>query len=124
MLATVVPRMSYQLSAEQIPAEIPWRDRDFLWTAYHERGLTPRAIAYNLGVETSRVTVYMDRLGVLKPWTDEDYLRRLYIEQDLSAPEIAAREECDCSPTTVRKYLSEYDLIDADVSYGRLDTIG
>lgn len=115
--------MSSQLSDEQIPDEMPWRDEGFLWTAYHERGLTPRAIAYDLGVEKSRVTVHMDRLGVLKPWTNEDYLRHLYVEQGLSAEEIAAREECDCSPTTVRKYLNEYDLIETDVSYGRLDAL-
>jgi DNA-binding MarR family transcriptional regulator len=61
--------VSFRLSDEQIPDETPWRDEEFLWWAYHERDLSPRTIAYELGVEKSRVTVHMDRLGVLKPWT-------------------------------------------------------
>ncbi len=38
-----------------------------------------------------------------------------------------ARDEFDCSATTVRKYLAEYELTHEDpdeVTYGRLDELG
>ena len=66
-------------------------------------------------------------MGILLPWRHEPTLRRLYDEQGLSADEIAARDEFDCSPTTVRKWLARYDLIDDDpneITYGRLDELG
>jgi len=116
--------MSFRLSEDEIPECEPWRDSDFLEWAYRERGLSPRTIAFELGVEVSRVTVHAERLGVLRPWRHEDTLRRLYVEKGLSADEIAARDGFDCSPTTVRKYLARYGLIDEDVGYGRLDRIG
>lgn len=118
--------MSFRLPDECAPESEPWRDREFLWHCYHERGLSPRTIAYELGVETARVSVHMERLGVLRPWRHKDTLRRLYVEQDLSADEIAARDEFDCSPTTVQKYLARYGLTDENVdegSYGRLDEL-
>jgi len=37
-------------------------------------------------------------------------LHRLYVEEGLSADEMAARGGFDCTPTTVRKYLSRYGL--------------
>ncbi|ELY77946.1 hypothetical protein C486_13782 [Natrinema gari JCM 14663] len=69
----------------------------------------------------------MERLGVLRPWRHEDTLRRLYVEQGLSTNEIAARNDFDCSATTVRKHLARYGLTDEepdDVTYGRLDELG
>ncbi|KOX91630.1 hypothetical protein AMS69_17350 [Haloarcula rubripromontorii] len=119
--------MTFRLPPERVPEDQPWRDRDFLRWAYHERGLSPRTIAYELGTEVSRVTVHMERLGVLRPWRHEPTLRRLYVEQGLSADEIAARDGFDCSPTTVRKYLAEYGLTDEnadEITYGRLDELG
>jgi len=119
--------MTFRVPDERIPETEPWRDRDFLWWAYHEHGLSPRTIAYELGVSKSRVSVHMERLGVLRPWRHEETLRRLYVEQGLSADEIAARDEFDCTETTVRKYLAEYGLPLADAekpTYGRLDRIG
>ncbi|WP_436931471.1 hypothetical protein [Halosimplex halobium] len=86
-----------------------------------------REIAFELGVKKSRVSVYMERLGVTRPWRHEEILRRLHVKQALLADEIAARDEMDCSSTTVRKYLAEYGLIDANpdtISYGRLDALG
>ena len=118
--------MSFRLPDERIPEDEPWRDPDFLEWAYHERGLSSRTIAYELGVSKSRVTVHMEHLGVLRPWRHEPTLRRLYVEEGLSADEIAARDGFDCSPTTVRKYLARYGLTDenADViTYGRLDEL-
>ncbi|RKS81511.1 hypothetical protein BDK61_0797 [Haloarcula quadrata] len=119
--------MTFRLPDERIPESEPWRDREFLQWAYHERGLSPRTIAYELGVSKSRVSVYMERLGVLRPWRHEDTLRRLYVEHGLSASEIAARDEMNCSPVTVRRYLAEYDISGDDpddVTYGRLDELG
>lgn len=116
--------MTFRLSEDDIPNTEPWADRDFLWHCYHERGLSSRAIAYELGVSKSRVTVHMDRLGVLKPWTHEPTLRRLYVEEGLSAPEIADCEGFDCTPATVRKYLSEHGLTEQErAAYGRLDAL-
>jgi hypothetical protein len=116
--------MTFRLSEDDIPDTEPWTDREFLWHCYHERGLSPRAIAYELGVSKSRVTVHMDRLGVLKPWTHEPTLRRLNVEEGLSATEIVKRKGFDCTPATVRKYLMEYDLIEQEgASYGRLDAL-
>ncbi|WP_257298371.1 hypothetical protein [Haloarchaeobius sp. FL176] len=118
--------MPFRLSEEEIPDEQPHRNREFLKWAYHERGLSPRTIAYELGVSKSRVTVHMERLGVLRPWRHEDTLRRLHVERGLSADKIAARDEFDCSPTTVRKWLAEYGLTDDDpddITYGRLDDL-
>ncbi len=119
--------MTFRLPDERVPESEPWRDHDFLWHCYHERGLPPRTIAFELGVETARVTVHMERLGILRPWRHEDTLRQLYVEQGLSADEIAARDEFDCTATTVRKYLSRYGLTSEDlddVTYGRLDELG
>ena len=119
--------MTFRLPDDRVPEDDPWRDRDFLWWAYHERGLSPRTIAFELEVETARVTVHMERLGVLRPWRHEPTLRRLYVDVGLSATDIAARPEFDCSPTTVRKYLAGYGISDADpdeVTYGRLDELG
>jgi transposase len=118
--------MPFRLSKDEIPDEQPHNDRDFLEWAYHERGLSPRTIAYELGVSKSCVTVHMERLGVLRPWRHKPTLRRLHVERGLSADEIAARDEFDCSPTTVRKYLARYGLTDEnadEVSYGRLDAL-
>lgn len=109
--------MSFRLLDEQIPDETPWRDEEFLWWAYHERDLSPRTIAYELGVEKSRVTIHMDRLGVLKPWTHKPTLEQLHVQRGLSADEIAEQDGFDCTPTTVRKYLSEYDLSDEENVY-------
>jgi hypothetical protein len=122
-----LPAMTFRLPPERVPEDEPWRDREFLRWAYHERGLSPRTIAFELGVETARVTVHMERLGVLRPWRHEPTLRRLYVKQGLSASEISAREEFDCSPVTVRKWLARHDLIDDDpdeITYGRLDDLG
>jgi hypothetical protein len=116
--------MPFRLSDEEIPDEQPHRDRDFLKWAIHECGLSPRTIAFELGVEVSRVTVHAERLGILRPWRHEDTLRSLHVEQGLSADEIAARDGFDCSPTTIRKYLTRYGMIEEDVGYGRLDRIG
>jgi len=118
--------MTYRLPEERVPESEPWRDRDFLWYCYHERGLSPRTIAYELGTEVSRITIHAERLGVLRPWRHRPTLRRLYVEEGLSPEEIAARDEFDCSPTTIRKWLARYDLIDDDpddVAY-RLDELG
>jgi len=118
--------MSFRIPDERIPENEPWRDREFLEWAYRERGLSPRTIAFELGVSKSRMTVHMERLGVLRPWRHEPTLCRLYVEQGLSADEIAARDEFDCSPTTVRKYLAEFGLIEDDpdgVTYGRLSKL-
>jgi len=119
--------MTFRIPNKRVPKSEPWRDREFLQWAYHDEGLSPRTIAYELGVSKSRVTVYMERLGVLRPWRHRPTLRRLYVEQSLSADEIAARDKFDCSSVTVRKWLARYDLIDNDsdkISYGRLDELG
>jgi len=119
--------MSFRLSEDKIPDEQPWRDRNFLLECYHERGLSPREISFELGVSKSRVTVHMERLGVIRPWRHEPTLHRLYVKQGLSADEIAARDEFDVTPTTVRKWLARYDLIEDDpdeITYGRLDELG
>jgi hypothetical protein len=119
--------MSFYIPDDRIPEDEPWASRDFLWWAYHDRGLLPRTIAYELGVCKSRVTVHMERLGVLRPWRHKDTLRRLYVDRGLSATEIAARDEFECSPVTIRRYLAEYGLSDEeadDVTYGRLDELG
>ena len=118
--------MTFRISDERVPEDKPWRDRDFLWHCYHERGLSPRTIAYELGVSKSHVTVHAERLGVIRPWRHEPTLRRLSVEEGLSADEMAARDEFDCSSTTVRKYLAEYGLIDEDpdtITYGRLEQL-
>lgn len=119
--------MTFRLPEERVPESEPWRDREFLEWAIHERGLSPRTIAFELGTEVSRVTVHAERLGILRPWRHEDTLYRLYVEQGLSASEIASRDEMDCSPVTVRRYLADYGLTDEDaddVTYGRLDDLG
>jgi len=116
--------MTFRLPEERVPDSEPCRDRDFLQWAIHERGLSSRTIAYELGVSKSRVTVHAERLGILRPWRHEDTLQRLYVEEGLSADEIAARDGFDCSPTTIRKYLTRYGMIEEDVGYGRLDRIG
>jgi hypothetical protein len=118
--------MTFRIPAERVPETEPWDDRDFLWHCYHERGLSPRTIAFELGVETARVSVHMERLGILRPWRHEPTLRRLHVEQGLSADEIAARDEFECSPVTVRKYLAQYGLTDEnadEITYGRLDEL-
>ena len=119
--------MTFRLPDERVPESEPWRDCEFLQWAYHERGLSPRTIAFELGISKSRVTIHMERLGVLRPWRHEPTLRRLYVEQGLSANEIATRDEFDCSPVTVRKWLARYGFTDEDaedVTYGRLDELG
>jgi len=119
--------MTYRLPEERVPENKPWADREFLWHCYHERGLSPREIAYELGVSKSRVTVHAERLGVIRPWRHEPTLRYLYADRGLSADEIAARDEFDCSPVTVRKWLARCGLTDEDaeeVTYGRLDALG
>jgi len=119
--------MTYRLSEDKIPGDKPWKDRDFLEWAIHQRGLSPRTIAFELGVSKSRVTVFAERFGVLKPYRHRPTLRHLYVEEGLSADEIAARDRFDCSPVTVRKWLARYNLIDDDpdeISYGRLDELG
>jgi len=119
--------MSFRIPDERIPEIEPWLDRDFLEWAIHEKGLLPREIAFELGVSKARVTVFAERLGVLRPWRHEPTLRRLYVERGLSAEEIAARDEFDCSPVTIRKWLARYDLIDDEpdeITYGRLDELG
>lgn len=119
--------MAFRLPEERVPESEPWRDREFLWHCYHERGLSPRTIAFELGVSKSPVTVHMERLGVLRPWRHEPTLRRLYVEEGLSPEEIAARDEFDMTPTTVEKWLARHDLIDDDpdeITYGRLDELG
>jgi hypothetical protein len=119
--------MAFRLADEEIPDEEPWRDRDFLWECYHEKGLSTREIAFELGEEPARVAVFAERLGVIRPWRHEDTLRRLHIEQGLSPEEIATRDRFDCSPITIRKHLARHDLIDKDpdeITYGRLDELG
>ncbi len=118
--------MTFRLPEERVPETEPWRDRDFLWYCYHERGLSPRTIAFELGVEVSRVTVHAERLGIIHPHRHRPTLRRLHVEEELSPEEIASRDEFDCSPTTVRKYLARYGLTNEDpddVTYGRLDEL-
>lgn len=118
--------MTFRLPEERVPEDEPWADREFLEWVIHERGLSPRTIAYELGISKSRVTVHAERLGVLRPWRHENTLRRLYVEQGLSADEIAARDGFDCSPTTVQKYLARYGLTDEnadEITYGRLDEL-
>jgi transposase len=122
----VSPTMNFRIPDSRIPETEPWANREFLEWAYHERGLSPRAIAYELGVSKSHVTVHMERLGVVRPWRHRPTLRRLYVEEGLSPDEIAARDAFDCTATTVRKWLARHDLINYDpstVSYGRLDEI-
>jgi len=119
--------VAYCLPEKRVPESEPWKNKDFLSHCYHERGLSPRTIAYELGVSKSRVIVHMERLGVLRPWRHEATLRRLHVEEGLSAEEITARDKFDCSPVTVRKWLARHDLIDSDpdeISYGRLDELG
>ena len=119
--------MTFRLHEERVPETEPWGDRDFLWHCYHERGLSPRTIAFELGVETARVTVHMERLGILRPWRHEPTLRRLYAEKGLSADEIVARDEFDCSPVTVKRYLAKHGISGDDpddMTYGRLDELG
>ncbi|WP_338740769.1 hypothetical protein [Haloplanus salilacus] len=118
--------MSFGLSEDEIPDEQPWRDKDFLSYCYNELGLSPRAIAYALGVSKSHVTVFLERHGIVRPWRHEPTLRRLFEDKGLTAEEIAALEEFDCSPVTVERYLAKYELSDDDpddVSYGRLDEL-
>lgn len=119
--------MTHGIPKRRVPEDEPWRDREFLEWAYHEQGLSPRTIAYEIGVSKSRVTVHMERLGVVRPWRHRPTLRRLYVEEGLSPDEIAARDAFDCTATTVQKWLARHDLIDYDpdeISYGRLDTLG
>lgn len=118
--------MPFRLSEDEIPDEKPHQDSDFLDWAIHDKGLSPRTIAFELGTEVSRVTVHAERLGVINRYRHEPTLRRLYVEEELSPEEIAARDEFDCSPTTIRKWLARHDLIDDDpddVTY-RLDELG
>ncbi|WP_367176331.1 hypothetical protein [Haloarcula rubripromontorii] len=119
--------MSFRIPDERIPDSEPWADKEFLSWAIHEERLSPRTIAYELGVSKSRVTVFAEQLGVLQPWRHEPTLRRLHAEEGLSADEIAARDEFDCSPVTVKRYLAEYGISDDDpdeITYGRLDELG
>lgn len=119
--------MTFRIPDERVPEDEPWRDREFLNWAIHERGLSPRTIAFELGVEVSHVTVYAERLGVLRPWRHEPTLRRLYDEKELSPEQIAARDEFEVTPTTVEKHLAEFGLSDDDpddVDYGRLADLG
>jgi transposase len=118
--------MSFRIPDGRIAENEPWRDREFLEWAYRERGLSPRTIAYELGVSKSRVTVHMERLGVLRPWRHKPTLRRLHVEQGLSADEIADRDKFDVTPVTVQKYLARYDLTEDDpddITYDRLDKL-
>lgn len=119
--------MSFRIPDERIPEDKPYANREFLEWAYNERGLSPRAIGYALGVSKSHVTVYLERYGMTRKHRHEPTLRRLHIEQGLSADEIAARDEFDCTATTVKRYLAEYGISGDDpddVSYGRLDELG
>ncbi len=73
------------------------------------------------------MTGFAEQLGVLRPWQHEPTLRRLFEEEELPPEEIAARDEFDCSPVTVRRWLARYDLINDDldqITYGRLDQLG
>lgn len=118
--------MATRIPEDQIPDE-PWADRELLEQAYRERGLSPWAIAYELGVSKSHITVYLERYGITRKHRHEPTLRHLHIEEGLSADEIAARDEFACSPVTVRKWLARHDLIDDDpdaITYGRLDGLG
>jgi len=118
--------MSFRIPDSRIPETEPWRDREFLEWAILQRGLSPRTIAFELGVSKSHVTIHAERLGVVRPWRHEPTLRRLYVEQGLEVDEIAECDEFDCTPTTVEKWLARHDLIDYDpddVTYGRLDEL-
>jgi hypothetical protein len=119
--------MTFRLPDERVPEDEPWKNKDFLSHCYHDEGLSSRTIAFELGVEVSRVTVYAERLGIIHPHRHEPTLRRLHSEEGLSPEEISARDRFDCSPVTVRKHLARYDLIDDnpdDITYGRLDRLG
>jgi transposase len=119
--------MSFRIPDERIPESEPWRNPEFLSYCYSELGLSPRAIAYALGVSKSHVTVYLERYGMTRKHRHEPTLRRLHVEQGLSADEIAALEGFDCSTVTVRKYLAKYGLTNEnadEITYGRLDTLG
>ncbi|WP_338741463.1 hypothetical protein [Haloplanus salilacus] len=118
--------MPIRIPEDQIPDDEPWADREFLEQTYREGGLSPKAIAYALGVSKSHVTVFLERHGIVRPWRHEPTLRRLFEDEGLSADEIAALEEFDCSTVTVRKYLAKYGLTDEnadEVTYGRLDNL-
>jgi transposase len=119
--------MSFRIPDERIPESEPWADEEFLAWAYNERGLSPRMIAYELAVSKSHITVYLERYGMTRRHRHEPTLRHLYVEEGLSAEEIAALEEFDCSPVTVKRYLAEYGISTDDpddVTYGRLTNLG
>jgi hypothetical protein len=119
--------MLSRIPDKRIPEDEPWADRESLKWAYWDRGMPPRTIASELDVSKSRVTIFAERLSIIRPWRHEDTLRRLYADQGLSASEIAARDAFDCTATTVEKWLARHDLTDYDpddVSYDRLANFG
>lgn len=100
--------MAY-LSENDIPDD-PLNDFEFLWECYHERDMSAKAIAFDIGEEESSVKTVLAVRNITKPWQDEEYLQELYIEEGLSAKEISQREEMACSHATIWKWLDEYGI--------------
>lgn len=100
--------MSY-LSENDIPDD-PLNDLDFLWECYHERDMSAKAIAFDIGEDKSSVSTSLAVHNIMKPWQDEEYLRKLFVEKSLSSKEISERKEMSCSHATIRKWLDEYDI--------------
>jgi len=100
--------MAY-LSENDIPDD-PLNDFDFLWECYHEKDMSAKAIAFDIGEDKSSVSTALAVRNITKPWTNEQYLRELFVEHDLSSKEISERSEMTCSHATIRKWLDEYNI--------------
>jgi len=92
----------------------PWRDEDTLRELYHEKGMTQKEVADELGCTKWCVCVWMQKHDIesdqklVEELHDRDWLYEQYVEKQKSSADIA--DELDCSGNIVLDWLDKHDI--------------
>ena len=102
----VFSNMKLEEVVDDIP-ENPLSEPELLWVLYREQNWTQREIAYELGVEKSRVLESLIRFNILQPWTSQEALAKALEEYQTPS---AIADAWHCSELTIRRWMDKHGL--------------
>lgn len=78
------------MSLCRIPeSEIPedWKDKHFLIKLRHQQGLNARTIAYELDIDQTKLSIWMERNNVIRGWQDKEWLAEKFANNTMISKE-------------------------------------